>query len=214
MSEDKDKQIDDNTDDVVTQKDKEIERLKNEKAAMEMKLRRSDEDLYSEEYLAFLQEQRNKPQQQNSFMSGGKLSDYSEDEIKDLPLPKLVGLMVGEVYGQLKNEEQKKMTVAEAKEHKKRVENARLEIKNFATEYPDFWNYAPRIDELAQENPNLNAKQLYILAGGRVDDKQPDKQEPKPKPPNTRPQNEGGMKKSDYNLSTREIIEQEYKKLI
>jgi len=170
--------------------------------------------LYSEEYLAFLQEQRNKPQQQNSFMSGGKLSDYSEDEIKDLPLPKLVGLMVGEVYGQLKNEEQKKMTVAGAKEHKKRVENARLEIKNFATEYPDFWNYAPRIDELAQENPNLNAKQLYILAGGKVDEKPTGKQEPKKFPPNTRPQNEGGMKKSDYNLSTREIIEQEYKKLI
>jgi len=214
MSEDKDKQYDDNTNDVVTQKDKEIELLKNEKAAMEMKLRRSDEDLYSEEYLAFLQEQKNKPQQRDNFMSGGKLSDYSEDEIKDLPLPKLVGLMVGEVYGQLKNEEQKKMTVVEAKEHKKKVENARLEIKNFAADHPDFWNFAPRIDELAQENPNLNAKQLYILAGGKVDDKPTDKQEPKPKPPNTRPQNEGGMKKSDYNLSTREIIEQEYKKLI
>ena len=214
MSEDKDKQYDDNTNDVVTQKDKEIELLKNEKAAMEMKLRRSDEDLYSEEYLAFLQEQKNKPQQQDNFMSGGKLTDYSAEELTNMPVPKLVGLMVGEVYGKLKNEEQKKMTVVEAREHKKRVENARLEIKNFAVDHPDFWNFAPRIDELAQENPNLNAKQLYILAGGKVDDKPTDKQEGKLKPPNTRPQNEGGMKKSDYNLSTREIIEQEYKKLI
>ncbi|MBE3086625.1 MAG: hypothetical protein IMZ64_10470 [Bacteroidetes bacterium] len=214
MSEDKDKEIDDNTNDVVTQKDKEIELLKNEKAAMEMKLRRSDEDLYSEEYLAFLQEQKNKPQQQDNFMSGGRLSDYSADELTNMAVPKLVGLMVGEVNSRLEERENKKMTVAQAKEHKKRVENARLEIKHFAKDHPDFWNFAPRIDELAQENPNLNAKQLYILAGGKVDDKQPDKQEPKPKAPNTRPQNEGGMKKSDYNLSTREIIEQEYKKLI
>ena len=214
MSEDKDKQIDDNTDDAVTQKDKEIEQLKNEKAAMEMKLRRSDEDLYSEEYLAFLQEQKSKPQSQNNFMSGGKLSDYSEDEIKDLPLPKLVGLMVGEVYGQLKNEEQQKMTVAEAKEHKKKVADARLEIKNFAKDYPDFWNFAARIDELAQENPKLNAKQLYQLAGGKLKDEKPtDKQETKPTPPNTRTTVEAGVKKSDNNLSMREVIAQEFQKL-
>ena len=213
MSEDKDKQIDDNTDDAVTQKDKEIEQLKNEKAAMEMKLRRSDEDLYSEEYLAFLQEQKNKPQSQNNFMSGGKLSDYSEDEIKDLPLPKLVGLMVGEVYGQLKTEEQKKMTVAEAKEHKKKVADARLEIKNFAADHPDFWNFAPKIDELAQENPKLNAKQLYVLAGGKVEEKTTVKQETKQTPPNTRTTVEAGVKKSDNNLSMREVIAQEFQKL-
>ena len=194
---------------------KEIEQLKNEKAAMEMKLRRADEDLYSEEYLAFLQEQKSKSPSKNSFMSGGKLSDYSEDEIKDLPLPKLVGLMVGEVYGQLKGEEQKNMTMKEAKEHKKRVVDARAEIKGFAADHPDFWNYAAKIDELAQSNPNLNAKQLYILAGGKVETKTEIKQEPKPKlsPPNTRATVEAGVKQSDKNLSRREIIRQEYQKL-
>lgn len=192
---------------------KEIEQLKNEKAAMEMKLRRSDEDLYSEEYLAFLQEQKNKPPSKNSFMSGGKLSDYSEDEIKDLALPKLVGLMVGEVYGQLKGEEQKKMTIKEAKEHKKRVADARTEIKDFAVDYPDFWNYAAKIDELAQQNPNLNAKQLYVLAGGKVEEKTKQEPKPKPNPPDTRATVEAGVKQSDKNLSRREIIRQEYQKL-
>ena len=196
MSEDKTVQV--NNDDL----NKEIAQLKSEKAAMEIKIRRSGEDLYSEEYLAFLQEQKNKPPSKNSFMSGGKLSDYSEDEIKDLPLPKLVGLMVGEVYGQLKLEEQKKMTINEAKEHKKRVANARAEIKTFAADHPDFWNYAARIDELAQDNPKLNAKQLYVLAGGKI-----------ATPPNTRATVEAGVKQSDKNLSRREIIQQEYQKL-
>ena len=79
MSEDKNKQNNDNdvVEDTATLKEK-IEQLENEKAAIEMKLKKSDDDLYSEEYLGFLQEQKKK-QPQSAFMSGGRLSDYSEE---------------------------------------------------------------------------------------------------------------------------------------
>ena len=207
MSEDKTVQVNDDS------KDNEIEQLKREKAAMEMKLRRSDEDLYSEEYLAFLQEQKNKPQQQNSFMSGGKLTDYSEDEMQNMPVSKLAKLMVGEVLSVVKGEENKKMTREEASKRKKKVADTRIEIKNFAKDHPDFWNYVDRIDELSNENPNLNTEQLYALAGGKVEEKTTVKQETKPKPPNTRATVEAGVKQSDKNLSRREIIRQEYQKL-
>ena len=207
MSEDKTVQVNDDS------KDNEIEQLKREKAAMEMKLRRSDEDLYSEDYLAFLQEQKNKPQQQNSFMSGGKLTDYSEDELQNMPISKLSVLMRNDVYNQLKNDEQNKMTREEANKRKKKVADTRVEIKNFAKDHPDFWNFVDRIDELANENPNLNTEQLYALAGGKVEEKTTVKQEPKPTPPNTRATVEAGVKQSDKNLSRREIIQQEYQKL-
>ena len=194
-------------------KDKEIEQLKREKAAVEMKLRRSDEDLYSEEYLAFLQEQKNKPQQQNSFMSGGRLSDYSEEEIQNMPISKLTVLMRNDIYNQLKSDEQNKMTREQMAERKKKVANVRIEIKNFAKDHPDFWEYADRIDELSNENPNLNTEQLYKLAGGKLEEKPSIKQESKPNPPNTRATVEAGVKQSDKNLSRREIIRQEYQKL-
>jgi len=194
-------------------KDKEIEQLKREKAAIEMKLRRSDEDLYSEEYLAFLQEQKNKPQQQNSFMSGGRLSDYSEEEIQNMPISKLTVLMRNDIYNQLKSDEQNKMTREQMAERKKKVANVRIEIKNFAKDHPDFWEYADRIDELSNENPNLNTEQLYKLAGGKLEEKPSIKQESKPNPPNTRATVEAGVKQSDKNLSRREIIRQEYQKL-
>ena len=194
---------------------KEVEQLKREKAAIEMKLRRSDEDLYSEEYLAFLQEQKGKQPSQNSFMSGGRLNDYSEEELKEVPINKLVGLIAGEVYSQLKNENQRQMTKEQMKERKKQVATTRIEIKKFAKEHPDFWNYVARIDELADENPNLNTEQLYVLAGGKLEEKPPQKQDVKEKepPPDTRPGSEAGMKKSDKNLSMREVIAEEYQKL-
>lgn len=195
---------------------KEIEQLKRENAAKDMKLRRSDEDLYSEDYLEFLQK-RDKQQPQNNFMSGGKLSDYSEEEMKDLPMSKLVTGIANEVYSQLKSEENKKMTSQQARVRKKKVADTRVEIKKFAKDHPDFWNYVARVDELADENPNLNTEQLYVLAGGKLEEKPSgeNKQETKKKepPPDTRPQNEGGMKQSDKNLSRREIIMQEYQKL-
>ena len=193
---------------------KEIEQLKKEKAAVDLKLRRSDEDLYSEEYLAYLQDRKEKQPPQNSFMSGGKISDYSEDELKEVPINKLVGLMMGEVYSQLKSEENKKMTKEERVKHKKEVDAARLDIKNFAKDNPDFWNYINEVDELSLKNPNLNAKQLYALAGGKLEEKPPQKQGAKKEsPPDTRATAEAGMQKSDKNLSTREIIAEEYQKL-
>ena len=196
-------------------KDKEIEQLKREKSAMEMKLRRSDEDLYSEDYLAFLQEQKNKQPPQSNFMSGGRLNDYSEEELKEVPINKLIGLMIGEVLSVVKNEENKKMTKEQLMARKKKVANTRIEIKKFAKDNPDFWNYVDRVDELSNENPNLSTEQLYVLAGGKLEEKKPpEKQEDKKKePPDTRPQVEAGVKQSDKNLSRREIIQQEYQKL-
>ena len=212
MSEDKNEQTNNNdtADDTATLKE-EIEQLKNEKAAIEMKYRKSDDDLYSEDYLEYLNDKKNKQPPQNTFMSGGRLTDYSEDEIANLPMPKLVGLIAGEVYSQIKNENQKEMTKKEMVEHKNRVTNAREEIKQFAKEHPDFRDYVASIDELSQQNPNLNIKQLYVLAGGKLEAKPP---EPKPKlPPNTRATVEAGVRQSDKNLSLREVIAQEYQKL-
>ena len=196
-------------------KNKEIEQLKREKAAIEMKLRRADEDLYSDDYLNFLQEQKGKQPPQDNIMSGGRLSNYSEEEINEMKIPKLVGLIAGEVYNQLKGEEQRKMTREERVEHKKRVDKTRLEIKKFAKDHPDFWNFVDRIDELSLQNPNLGTEQLYVLAGGKLEEKPSGKkqEEKKEKAPDTRPQNEGGMKKSDKNLSRREIIQEEWQKL-
>ena len=198
-------------------KDKEIEQLKREKAAIEMKLRRADEDLYSDEYLNFLQEQKGKQPPQDNIMSGGRLSDYSDEELQNLPISKLVTGIAGEVYNQLKNDENRRMTKDERDKHKKQVAATRIEIKNFAKDHPDFWNFAARIDELAQENPNLKTEQLYVLAGGKLEGKKPpEKKQEEPKikiAPNTRPGSEAGMKKSDKNLSRREIIAEEYQKL-
>jgi len=222
MSEDKEtqKQNNDDADDVATLKER-IERLKNEKAAIEMKTSRSDDDLYSEEYLDFLQEKKKQQPPQDDFMSGGRLTNYSEDELNQLPLSKLVGLIAGEVYGRLRSESQKDMTKKEMKEHKINVAKARIEVKKFASEHSDFRNYVAEIDRLSQENPNLNIKQLYALAGGKLEEKPPEKEEEKEKEkeekskeaPDTKPEGEGGMKKSDKNLSLREVIAQEYQKL-
>ncbi len=197
-------------------KNNEIEQLKREKAAIEMKLRRADDDLYSEDYLNFLQEQKGKQQPQNSFMSGGRLTDYSEEELKEVPINKLVGLIAGEVYGQLKGEEQSKITKEQRDKRKERVAATKLEIKKFAKDHPDFWNYVARIDELADKNPNLDTEQLYVLAGGKLEEKPSEKkkqEEKKKEVPDTRPGIEAGMKKSDKNLSRREIIQEEYQKL-
>jgi len=212
MSEYNRNQKNDTADDAATLKER-VEQLENEKAAIEMKLRKSDEDLYSEDYLAFLQEQKNKQPSQNTFMSGGRLTDYSEEEIAEMKLPKLVGLIAGEVYNQIKNENQKDMTKKERDEHKVRVTNAREEIKQFAKDHSDFRDYVAKIDELSQQNPNLNIKQLYTLAGGKLEDKPLIKQEPKKEPPNTRATVEAGVRQSDKNLSLREVIAQEYQKL-
>jgi len=88
---------------------KEIEQLKREKSATELKLRRSDEQLYDEEYLTYLQDKKGKQQPRNSFMSGGRLSDYSDEEMQNLPVSKLAMGIANEVYGQLKADENKKL---------------------------------------------------------------------------------------------------------
>jgi len=195
-------------------KNKEIEQLKREKAAIEMKLRRSDEDLYSEDYLNFLQEQKGKQPPQNSFMSGGKISDYSDEELQNMPISKLAAGIAGEVLSVIEAKEQSKMTKEQAKARSKKVKATRKEIEDFVKDYPDFWNFAAKIDELSNENPNLTTAQLYQLAGGKLEEKPPpEKQEEKKEPPpNTRATVEAGVKPSVKNLSRREIIQEEWQK--
>ena len=192
----------------------EVEQLKREKAAMEMKLRRSEEQLYDEDYLNYLQEKDKKKAPQNSLFSGGRLSDYSEEEMQNLPVSKLAAGIASEVYNQLKSDENTKMTKEQARLRKEQVAATRVEIKNFAKDHPDFWNRVDEIDRLSDKNPNLNTEQLYVLAGGKLEKEPPTKKEEKPKPPpNTRATAEAGMKQTDKNLSRREIIQQEYQKL-
>jgi len=212
MSEDKNEQIidNDNAADAATLEER-LEKAENERAALEMKLKKSDDDLYSEEYLAFLQEKKKKQPSQNNFMSGGKLNDYSDDEIQGMPITKLVGLIRNDVYSQIKEEENFNTTKRQRDAEKVRVANAREEIKAFAGKHPDFRNYVTKISKLSDDNPNLKIEQLYVLAGGKLES-QPT-QETKKSPPNTRATVEAGVRKSDKNLSLREVIAQEYQKI-
>ena len=217
MSEDNRNKDDENADDAATLKEK-LEKSENEKIALEMKLRESDEDLYSEDYLNFLQEKKTKKRSDETSGFGGRMSDYTEEQLKEMELPQMVKIVAGEVYTQIKEESDREKTKDERDMHKKMVAKARIEIKEFATKRPDFKNVAPIIKDLGKENPKLNLKQLYQLAGGKYPDGVK-KEDPKKKdgdetkqPPNTKPEGEGGMKKSDKNLSLREIIAEEWQK--
>jgi len=211
MSEDKNDNINDTADETATLKEK-LEQAENEKAALEMKLKKSEDDLYSEDYLAFLQEQKKKQPSQDRFMSGGRLTDYSDDEIKEMPVTKLVGLIRNDVYAQIKDEEDTKMTKQQRDNERKRVGKAREEIKAFASTHPDFKNYVAKISELSDENPNLKIEQLYVLAGGTLTKKQ-EETKPKVTPPNTRATVEAGIRKSNKDLSLREVIAQTWQEI-
>lgn len=217
MSEDNVNKDNENADDVATLKEQ-LGKTENEKIALEMKLRESDEDLYSEDYLNFLQEKKGKSSQNDSGF-GGKMTDYSDEQLQGMELPQLVKIIAGEVYTQIKGESNKDRTRVERDVQKKRVAKARTEIKEFAIKRPDFKNVAPAIKDLGDDNPRLNLEQLYQLAGGKYldgvkkevsDKKDGDKTK---QPPNTKPEGEGGMKKTDKNLSLREVIAEEYQKI-
>ena len=213
MSEDNNKNNNnDAAEDAATLKER-LEQVENEKAALEMKLKKSDDDLYSDDYLAFLQEQKKKQPSQSNLMSGGRLTDYSDDEIQGMPVTKLVGLIRNDVYSQIREEEETKTTRQQRDNEKKRVSKAREEIKAFAGKHPDFKNYVAKISELSDENPNLKIEQLYVLAGGKLTESQPTKQEASKSVPNTRATVEAGVKQSDKSLSLREVIAREYQKL-
>lgn len=220
MSEDNVNKDNENADDVATLKEK-LEKTENEKVALEMKLRESDDDLYSEDYLTFLQDKKEKKRSDGTSGFGGKISEYSEEQLQEMGtnnLPQLVKIIAGEVYTQIRGEDDRDKTKTERDAQKKRVAKARVEIKDFASKRPDFKEVAPMIKDLSDENPKLSLKQLYQLAGG----KHPDgvkKEDPKKKdgdktnqPPDTKPAGEGGMKKSDKNLSLREVIAEEWQK--
>jgi len=189
-----------------------LEQVENEKAAIEMKLRKSENDLYSEDYLEYLQNKNKQQAPQNKFMSGGRLTDYSDDEMGSMAVPKLVGLMVHEVYSQIKEDENKKETKKQMDERKKRGRSAKEEVMAFAKTHPDFRYYVAKIDELSEKHPTLNIEDLYEKAKREEAKINPPKEEKKT-PPNTRATVEAGVRQSDKNLSLREVIAQEYQKL-
>ena len=221
MSEDKVNQNNDDADDAATLQTK-LDKAENEKIALEMKLRESDDDLYSEDYLAFLQDRKTKQSSQGGSAFGGRMGDYTEEQLQDMGtnnLPQLVKVIAGEVYTQIRSENDKEKTRSELNAQRERVAEARVEIKAFAVERPDFKEVAPAIKDLGKKHPKLNLKQLYKLAGGKYPDgkkKEDPNKEEKGKvksPPDTKPKGEVGMKESDKNLSIREVIRQEYDKL-
>ena len=222
MSDDKvNKDNNDNADDAATLKEK-LDKIENEKVALEMKLRESDDDLYSEEYLAFLQDRKTKKNSQGSSAFGGRMGDYTEEQLQDMGannLPQLVKIIAGEVYGQIRNEDNIDKTREQREAQKERVMAARIEIKDFAANRPDFKEVAPTIKDLGNKHKNLSLKQLYKLANGKYPDgkkKEDPKNEEKGKsksPPDTKPHGEAGMKGSDKNLSMGEVIRQEFDKL-
>lgn len=217
MSEDNVNQNNDNVDDATTLKEK-LEKAENEKVALEMKLREADEDLYSEDYLSYLQNKKQKDSPQGNSGFGGRMSDFTEDQLQEMGtsnLPQLVKIVAGEVYDQIKSENNKSQTKTEREAQKKRVAKARIEIKDFAAKRPDFKNIAPMIKDLSDENPKLSLKQLYQLAGGKYPDgfKKEEKDDKGKGIPNTKPTGEGGIKKSDSDLSLRDVIAEEYQKL-
>lgn len=213
MSEDNNNQVNDNNGSNDTLNE-ELERVKSEKAALEMKLRKSDEDLYSEDYLEYLQSKKDKQPENKQIMSGSRLNDYSDEEIQNMPITKLVSLIRGDVISEIRSDQSKEMTKKQFEERKKNVAKARVEVKEFAKNHPDFPEYVDKISQLANENPNLKIEQLYVLAGGNLNkDTKTDEGKKKTPPPDTRSQVDGGVKKSDNNLSMREIIMDEYRKL-
>lgn len=207
MSEDNNKQI---TDSSAGLKE-ELDRVKSENAALAMKLKKAEDEIYNEDYLAFVQDRKDK-QPDRQIMTGSRLADYSDEEIQNMPISKLVGLIRGDVIAEIRSEQSRDMTKKELEQRKKNVARAKIEIKEFAKNHTDFPDYVDKISELADANPNLNIEQLYILAGGKLESVKKEDNKPKP-PPDTRSQVDSGVKKSDKNLSMREIIREEYKKL-
>jgi len=211
MSEDNNnKQTNDGNDNLK----EELDRAKSEKAVLEMKLRKSDNDLYSDDYLEYLQNKKESKPQQNSFTSGGRLNDYSDEEISNMPITKLVGLIKNDVYTQIKSEDNKERTKKQRDDDKEGANRKKVEAKKFAREHPDIVDYLDRISELEAKHPTLNIEDLYEKAKREALKNNPQKQGEKPKlAPDTRPQAEGGIQKSDKGKPYREIISEEYKKL-
>lgn len=213
MSEDNVNKDNENADDVATLQAK-LDKTENEKVALEMKLRESDDDLYSEDYLSFLQAKKEKNRSTASGY-GGRMSDFTDEQLQGMDPAQMAKAIAGEVYSQIRNESDMNQTRTERDAQKKRVAKARVEIKDFAAKRPDFREVAPTIKDLGEDNPKLSLAQLYQLAGGKFPDgvKKDVKEDNKTKqPPNTKPTGEGGMKKSDKDLSIREVIAQEWQK--
>ena len=211
MSEDKEKNLEKK--ETVDEKEKKIGELEAKLAVYDLQKQQSDDDLYSEEFLDF-KKNKNKVQQkveQGSFSTGSRMNDFTSDQLKEMELPKLVELIAKEVYINVAEEQDRKDQTVSLSKQKEIREAKREEAVKFAADplHYDLKKYIAEIAKLEKKNPNLSIAQLYKLA---KEDEPEKKGEPKPIP-NTRDEISTGVKKSDENLSYREIIKQEYDKL-
>jgi len=199
----------------VDEKSQKIEQLEAQLAAANLKARQSDDEIYSEEYLEF-KRNKNKPKnqiKQGGFSTGSRIGDFTEDQLREMSIPKIVELAAKEAYIALREEQAKNNESMTLKQQKAMMQKKRKEANDFALKHPDLKLYINEIAELEANNPNLNIEQLYKLA---KKDKTPPAKEEESAPkgqPNTREDINTGIKKSDKNLSYREIIAEEARKL-
>jgi len=210
-------EVNNNTDmatEVATLKQQLLE-ANNSKAAIEMKARKSEEALYDENYLAFLEAQK----QGKLISPGNTIDDYSEEEIAQMSAKQIAKIAAADAYAKMRNEDNKEKARNQSMAQKANINKARKEIAEFAKTKPDFGELVPIIQDLSDDNPKLSLEQLYLLAGGKHFKKAESLKAEDVKDklslaglPNTQPKGEGGVVKSDSALSLRDVIKQEFQK--
>ena len=194
---------------------KELLEEKNSKAALEMKAKKSEEALYDENYLAYLEAQK----QGKQTAVGTSIDDYTEEQISQMSAKQLAKIAADDAYNRLRSEQTKETAKKQSADQRARVTKARREIAEFAKTKPDFGSLVPRIQDLSDNNPKLTLEQLYLLAGGKhfkkdepINQKDKDEKLKLTDVPDTKPTGEGGVVKSDKDLTLRDVISQEWQK--
>ena len=204
-----------NTEKEIVNENQKIEQLEAQLAAAELKARKSDNEIYSDEYLEF-KRNRNKPSNQTregGFSTGSRISDFTEAQLQEMSIPKIVELAAKEAYINLREQQARDNESMTLKEQKSMAQSKRKEANDFALKHPDLKKYIADIAELEDKHPTLNIEQLYRLAK-KEETKSSKNDEDIPKgQPNTREEITTGVHKSDKNLSYHDIIAQEAKKL-
>jgi len=186
-----------------------IEELEAKNAALNFKLQQADDGIYDPDYIQYKQD-KNKGKKQDGFSTGSRITDFTEEQLRDMDMSKVIELASKEgamrVYDRLEEDKSRDGL----KKQKATQQSKRAELIKFAEKHPDIKKYLVQVSKLEKENPRLNIAQIYSL----IEKEEPAKPVTKPKlPPNTRDTVVGGVKQSDNNLSYREIIKQEADKL-
>ena len=194
----------------VDEKTQKIEELEAKNAALEFKMQQADDGIYDPDYIQYKQD-KNKGKKQDGFSTGSRITDFTEEQLRDMDMSKVIELASKEgamrVYDRLEEDKSRDGL----KKQKATQQSKRAELIKFAEKHPDIKKYLVQVGQLERNNPNLNIAQIYSL----IEKETPvDKTKTKPNlPPNTRDTVVGGVKQSDNNLSYREIIKQEADKL-